>query len=153
VRKISISYIDQNNLISGTSTVQLDISDISENMRLHFMSVMKEETNLLKLKDKKLKQIEYQEVRYDVKIKDELSDSETWFVVQSFGYPDPSKIPARLNSEYDEGKIGLLPRAGIAILESGMLKEGSAFCFLPLPIEKNLVNASSLKSSLSNLLM
>jgi hypothetical protein len=43
---------------------------------------MKEETNLLKLKDKKLKQIEYQEVRYDVKIKDELSDSETWFVVQ-----------------------------------------------------------------------
>jgi flagellar biosynthesis chaperone FliJ len=34
---------------------------------------MKEETNLLKLKDKKLKQIEYQEVRYDVKIKDELN--------------------------------------------------------------------------------
>jgi hypothetical protein len=39
---------------------------------------MKEETNLLKLKDKKLKQIEYQEVRYDVKIKDELSNRETW---------------------------------------------------------------------------
>jgi hypothetical protein len=77
---------------------------------------------------KKLKQIEYQEVRYDVKIKDELSDSETWFVVQGFGYPDPSKIPDRLNSEYDDGKIGLLPRAGIAILESGMLKEGNAFC-------------------------
>jgi flagellar biosynthesis chaperone FliJ len=56
----------------GTSTVQLDISDISEHMRLHFMSVMKQETNLLKLKDKKLKQIEYQEVRYDVKIKDEV---------------------------------------------------------------------------------
>jgi hypothetical protein len=44
----------------------------------------------------------------------------------------------RLNAEYDEGKIGLLPRAGIAILESDMLKEGNAFCFLPLPIETGL---------------
>ncbi|XP_052102786.1 sacsin-like [Mytilus californianus] len=138
VKKISISRIGQNGTWLPGSSVELSLSESDEERRVEFLSKMKEESKLLKGGEKQLDKIKFSEVRYEVSIKNGYHNT-TWLIVQVFGFPEPSKVPWRLISEFSEGRIGLLPRSGTAISKSVNLEfEGKAFCFLPLPIETGL---------------
>ncbi|VDI08009.1 Hypothetical predicted protein [Mytilus galloprovincialis] len=139
VKKISISRIRRNGTwLPGRSSVKLSLSEYDEERRIEFLSKMKEEFKLLKAGEKQLNKIKFSEVRYEVSITNGCQHN-TWLIAQVFGFPEPTKVPQRLVSDFAEGRIGLLPRSGTAICQSVNLEfKGKAFCFLPLPIETGL---------------
>ena len=125
VTKISISVIKKEKL--ETYSVTCEVSDIGK--RTEFHELIRRSSQI------PTEQIQRKQISYLMKICDSRNLKKDWLVTQSLGYVNEGgdqKIP---NGE----KIGLLPRAGVAVLLSSTESQRtssrhSIFCILPLPI-------------------
>ncbi|CAC5408788.1 unnamed protein product [Mytilus coruscus] len=154
IKKISISYIKENcNELSDTFSVCFSVSDSDfENVK-DFSSYVNTESKMIKSKEKTLDQISLKEVRYSATIEDNQNNSETWLIVQAFGFNEGNAVAECILTAASSGELGFLPRGGTAIkMGSNFIDnqrglphtyiseshDGNAFCFLPLPIRTGL---------------
>ncbi|XP_063435464.1 sacsin-like isoform X1 [Mytilus trossulus] len=154
IKKISISYIKENcTELSDTFSVCLTVSDSDiENVK-EFSSYVKTESKMIKSKEKTLNQISLKEVRYTATVEDNKKKSDTWLIVQAFGFKEGDTVAESILTAASSGELGFLPRGGTA-MKVGKKNEdnprglpftyipesqdGNAFCFLPLPIRTGL---------------
>ncbi|XP_071110646.1 sacsin-like [Haliotis cracherodii] len=73
-----------------------------------------------------------------LKVKSLEGKQERWLVVHKCGFADNSKVPEILKECQRDGKIGMLPRGGVAIPLDDNTVHGKAFCMLPLRITTKL---------------
>ena len=124
VTKISVSEIKNGEL--ETYTVTCEVSDNGK--RAEFFEKIKACSQV------PTQEIQWQQIHYVMKISDTKSVKNDWLVTQSLGHASGES-----NSEVPDGtKMGLLPRAGIAIHLSSSEPRISpfrhfVFCMLPLP--------------------
>ncbi|CAG2235839.1 unnamed protein product [Mytilus edulis] len=154
IKKISISYIRENcNELSDTFSVFLSVSDSDiENVK-EFSSYVKTESKMIKSKDKTLNQISLKEVRYTATVEDNKNNSDTWLIVQAFGFKEGDAVAESILTAASSGELGFLPRGGTAMKVGKKIEDnqrglpltyipesqdGNAFCFLPLPIRTGL---------------
>ncbi|XP_076091909.1 sacsin-like [Mytilus galloprovincialis] len=154
ITKISISCIRKDGVkLSDTYSVNSKLHNSDQQNYDSFMSRIIFESGRLKSKAVKINDIEFQEVKYTNSVEDNAGNSETWFVVQTFGFSDNTKIPDVVINAAARKDFFLLPRGGTAMkvadnytqfLRTGtnaveeQETRGEAFCFLPLPIATGL---------------
>ncbi|XP_048259571.1 sacsin-like [Haliotis rufescens] len=73
-----------------------------------------------------------------LKVKSLEGKQERWLVVHKCGFADNTKVPEILKECQRDGKIGMLPRGGVAIPLDDNTVQGKAFCMLPLRITTKL---------------
>ncbi|VDI39131.1 sacsin, partial [Mytilus galloprovincialis] len=154
IKKISISYIRENcNELSDTFSVFLSVSDSDiENVK-EFSSYVKTESKMIKSKEITLNQISLKEIRYTATVEDNKNNSDTWLIVQVFGFKDGDAVAESILTAASSGELGFLPRGGTAMKVGKKIEvnqrefpltyipesqDGNAFCFLPLPIRTGL---------------
>ncbi|XP_028392627.1 sacsin-like, partial [Dendronephthya gigantea] len=128
ITKISISEIKGDKL--ETYAVECVVPDCSK--RTAFSKKIKECSKM------PTQEIQFQPTHYAMVISDTENVKEDWLITQSLGYTgieSDSKVP-------NGTKIGLLPRAGIAICLTSTVPRSSFFrfsllCVLPLPVNSN----------------
>ncbi|VDI50995.1 sacsin [Mytilus galloprovincialis] len=154
ISKISISCIQEDEMqLSQTYSVSSKLNTSDQQNYDNFMSHIIYESGLLKSKAEKINDIEFQEVNYTNIVEDNQGNSETWLVVQTFGFSDNATIPDVVIEAAAGEEFNFLPRGGTAMkvahnytkfltTETIVVKEqeksGEAFCFLPLPIATGL---------------
>ena len=124
VTKISVSEINNGTL--ETYSVVCEVSDIGK--RAEFFE------KIITFSKVPTQQIPWHEVHYVMKISDSRDIKKEWLVTQGLGYNDKENIPEIPNGT----KMGLLPRAGVAIRKPSIEPQSfpfrhSVFCVLPLP--------------------
>ncbi|XP_052102784.1 sacsin-like [Mytilus californianus] len=154
IKKISISYIKENcNELSDTFSVCLSVSDSDiENVK-DFSAHVITESKMIMSKEKTLNQISIKEVRYTATLEDNKNNSDTWLIVQAFGFNEGDAVAESILTAASSGELGFLPRGGTAMkvvkkIEDNQRglpytyipdsRDGNAFCFLPLPIRTGL---------------
>ena len=153
LKKISISCIQEDcEVLSDTYAISIqheNLHNASENSLDKFISLVEEESQLLKSNGKRIDEINVHEVQYTAKIVDNLGNSDTWLISQTFGFPNTGAIPDEIMQSAADDEFGFLPRGGTAmqvpiVTDSNEIEEkerqidGNAFCFLPLPISTGL---------------
>ncbi|XP_052093808.1 sacsin-like [Mytilus californianus] len=154
ISKISISCIQEGEMqLSDTYSARSILHNSDQQNYNSFMSRIIHESGHLKSKAGKMNDIEFQEVKYTNIVEDNKGCSETWFVVQTFGFSDNARIPDVVIDAAAGKDFYFLPRGGTAMKVADNCTKfhtlrttaaekietnGEAFCFLPLPIATGL---------------
>ncbi|XP_028392515.1 sacsin-like [Dendronephthya gigantea] len=120
--KISVSVINDGKL--ETYSVKCDVSDMGK--RIEFYEKIRACSKV------PTRQIEWQQIHYVIKVSDTNNVKKDWLITQSLG-----SVNKEGDGDVPDGtRMGLLPRAGIAIrLPSNKSPfRHSIFCVLPLPV-------------------
>ncbi|KAL5005313.1 hypothetical protein ScPMuIL_018769 [Solemya velum] len=117
--------------------VKAVMSEDSKMRKDHFFSHLKSVTQQIREKRLDICDIEREQVTYHVTLSDNRGVSQTWCVVQQFGFHNNQELPKVVIEAIRNGDLGLLPRGGIALLLPELPRKqpktkGKAFCFLPL---------------------
>ncbi|KAL5004239.1 hypothetical protein ScPMuIL_017695 [Solemya velum] len=107
-----------NDKVETEYRVTATLSEDNKMRRQEFFSYMKSMAKKVKDSNSKLdfRDIEKKQVTYQVSLCDSRGVTQTWCVVQQFGFCNSEEIPEEVIEAMRTGDLGLLPRGGIAIL-------------------------------------
>ena len=144
VTTITISNISSGQLVEEY-TVDASLSKESQMKRETFFRQLETFSSAFERNKTSVLDLEHTREFYEMTVKDNRGESQSWCVVQQIGFELNIPIEAEVRDAYRKGHIGLLPQGGIAVLLHHRSKtrqtenrSGKAFCFLPLPIDTGL---------------
>jgi len=123
--------------------VRVRLTENAKARRNFFQSKIRKTAVKLRKKEKKLCEVEMNEVVYELTTEDSEKKQDVWQIVQRFGFEDNFVIPKIVSDAYQYGDLGLLPLGGVAYLKRSTLTDATPkskrlFCFLPLPVQSDL---------------
>ena len=121
--------------------VNVTMTEEARRKRTEFSKYVKDCAKKLISRRMSLTEIEMKEISYQMEIKDSRGNEDVWQIVQRFGFEKGSAVPDNVVHAVHSGRLGLLPRGGVAFLVQStktVKRQSRLFCFLPLPVPVQL---------------
>ena len=140
VKKIGVASIDESGNLQKTYSVQVSMSNEDERERQAFAAYINKIGRETKEKVFLPTNITAKQCTYALTLQDNFGKKEKWLIVQQVGLE--KHVKDSINVAFKDGKLGMLPRGGVACLLDCNTSEArgkkKAYCFLPLPFETDL---------------
>ncbi len=147
LQSIEVGRMDTSGCYRKIYGAKCQLSATEERKREEFIRDVRQSSLSFKQQEKDgLESLTWDEVLYVARLEDTEGMTEAWLVSQAFGFKNSADVPSAVKEAYTKGDIGMLPRAGAAMMLEGDTGDGvnrhkqqhRLYCFLPLPIKTNL---------------
>jgi len=144
---LKVSVIDSTtNMLSTNYGVFTLLSESDREKREEFHKACLRVGAQLKSGEISIQDVKQHKVEYTLTLIDGQEVQEKWRITQVLGFSDQENVNNEIREAYEQSKLALLPRGGVACLLEKRLRgqqvhkhnPGKVFCYLPMPLQTAL---------------